>query len=102
MELLPSWLSGDRRAQGLYVLALAGLGLGTLLCMAALRIAVLDVLAVALACGGAAAWLLSNGAGAGATLLVVLPGNGVTVADLAVLPAVGLVAFLSWRRVRGR
>lgn len=102
LELVPSTLSGDRRAQLLYVLALGVLGLGTLLCAAALRFARLDVLAVAMTGGGAAAWLLSNGPEEGDTLLVVLPGNGVTVADLAVLPAAVLVLLLSLRRLRGR
>ena len=60
VELLPSWLSGDRRDQLLYVLALGLLGVGTLLCLAALKVRVLDVLAVAVACAGAVAWLLSN------------------------------------------
>ena len=100
VELLPSWLSGDRRDQLLYVLALALLGVGTLLCLAALRIAVLDVLAVAVASAGAVAWLLSNTPGEGGTLVVVQPGNGLTLADLAALPAGVLVGYLAVRRWR--
>ncbi len=99
-ELLPSSLSGGRRDQLLYVLALGLLGTGTLLCLAALRVRVLDVLSVAVACAGAVAWLLSNSPGEGSTLLVVLPGNGLTTADLAALPAGLLVGYLSVRRLR--
>jgi hypothetical protein len=100
LELLPSWLVGDRRDQLLYVLALGLLATGTLLCMAALRIRVLDVLAVAVACAGAVAWLLSNTPGEGGTLVVVQPGNGLTFADLAALPAGVLVGYLAVRRLR--
>ena len=102
LELLPSALSGEPRDQLLYVLTLGLLGVGTVLCLVALRVAVLDVLAVGLACAGAAAWLLSNGPAEGGTLVEVLPGNGLTRADLAVLPAGVLVAVLCWRRVRHR
>jgi len=49
IDVLPWSLSGEPREQRIYVLALACLALGTLLCAAALRIAVLDVLAVAVA-----------------------------------------------------
>jgi hypothetical protein len=45
VELLPSWLSGDQRDQLLYVLALALLGFGTVLCLLAVRVPVLDVAA---------------------------------------------------------
>jgi hypothetical protein len=100
VDLVPSWLSGDRREQLLYLLALAVLLAGTLLCVAALRFPVLDVLAVALASGGASAWLLSNGPAEGGTVLVVLPGNGLVLADLAVIPAAMLVLALCWRRLR--
>ena len=102
VELLPATLSGDRREQLLYVLALSGLGAGTLLCLLALRVVALDVVAVAVAGAGAGTWLLANGAGEGETLLVVLPGNGITLADLAVLPVVLLVSYLSVRRWRTR
>ncbi len=102
VELLPASLSGDRREQILYVLALGVLSAGTLLCVLALRVVALDVLAVAVAAAGAAAWVLSNNPGEGDTLLVVLPGNGLTLADLAVLPAVLLVGYLSVRRWRIR
>lgn len=100
IDLLPWSLAGDDRAQQLYVLTLGVLSVGTLLCLAALRAAVLDVLAVGVACAGAAAWLLCNAPAEGRTLLVVLPGNGVTVADLAVLPVVVLGTHLAWRRAR--
>ena len=76
VELLPEWLSGDRRDQLLYVLALGLLSLGTLLCLAALRIRVLDVLAVAVACAGAVAWLLSNAPDEGGTLVECRPATG--------------------------
>ena len=99
VELLPSFLSGDRRDQLLYVLALTLLSAGTLLCVLALRVRTFDVAAVALAAGGAVAWLLANGAGEGGTLLVVQEGNGLTLADLAVVPAGLLVGYLSVRRL---
>ena len=102
VELLPASLSGDRRDQLLYVLAFLALAAGTLLCLLALRVAALDVLAVAVAAAGGAAWVLSNNPGEGDTLLVVLPGNGLTLADTAVLPAVFLVAYLGVRRWRTR
>lgn len=99
-ELLPSLLSGDRRDQLLYLLALALLSIGTVMCLVALPVPSLDVLAVAVACAGAVAWLLSNAPGEGGTLLVVQPGNGLTVADLGALPAGLLVGHLSVRRLR--
>ena len=102
VELLPASLDGDRRDQLLYVLALGVLAAGTMLCLLALRVPALDVLAVAVAGAGTVAWLLSNGAAEGGTLIVVLPGNGLTLADLAALPAVLLVAFLVVRRWRTR
>jgi hypothetical protein len=102
VELVPSWLSGDRREQLLYLLTLSLLAGGTLLCVAALRFPALDVLAAALASGGASAWLLSNEPAEGGTLLVVQPGNGVVLADLAVVPAAMLVIALCWRRLRCR
>ncbi len=100
VEFLPMWLSGDPRDQLLYVLAFGLLTSGTLLCLAALRMRVLDVLAVAVACAGAVAWLLSNAPGEGGTLVVVEQGNGLTLADLAALPAGLLVGYLSVRRLR--
>ena len=102
VEVLPSWLSGDRRDQLLYVLALGLLAVGTLLCLVALRVAVMDVVAVAVACAGAVAWLLSNAPGEGGTLVVLRPGNGLTWADLAVVPAGWLVGYLAVRRLRAR
>ncbi|MCW2616113.1 MAG: hypothetical protein JWN08_3107 [Frankiales bacterium] len=100
IDLLPWALAGDAREKQLYVLTLGVLTAGTLLCVAALRAAVLDVLAVGVACAGAAAWLLCNAPAEGRTLLVVVPGNGVTVADLAVLPVAVLATGLAWRRAR--
>ncbi len=100
VELVPSTLSGDRRDQLLYLLTLAVLAAGTLLCVTALRVVVLDVAAVALASAGSAAWLLSNGPAEGGTLVEVQPGNGLVLADLAVVPAGLLVLVLCWRRLR--
>ena len=100
LEVLLPGLSGDRRAQLLYVLALGVLVFGTFLCTVALRFPRLDVLGVALASAGAAAWLLSNTPGEGSTLLVLQPGNGLTAADLAVLPAAVLVLVLGVQRLR--
>ena len=98
---LGSWaLVESRRDVLLYLLSLSSLLVGTALCVAALRHAVLDVVAVAVACGGAAAWLLSNGPGEGRTVVEVLPDNGLTVADLVALPAAALVVLLCWRRLR--
>ena len=100
VDLVPWSLSGDPREQRLYGLSLLCLAAGTLLCVAAVRVVVLDVLAVALASGAAAAWLLSTGPREGRILLTVFPGNGLTLADLAVLPAAALVVFLAARRLR--
>ena len=102
VDLLPWSLSGDPRDQLLYVLTFAVLGAGTLLCLAALRVAALDVLAVAVAAGGAASWLLSTAPREGRTLLEVFPGNGLTVTDLAVVPAAVLVGMLARRRWQER
>ena len=101
VALLPWSVGGDLRAQRLYLVTLTLLALGTLLSLLALRWSRLDVLAVGTAGAGVGSWLLSSSPGEGRTLLVVLPGNGVTVADVAALPAVVLVAVLSWRRLRG-
>ncbi len=75
-DLLPSWLAGDPREQLLYVLTLGLLGVGTFLCALALRVARLDASAVALASGGAAAWLLSNKPAEGQVLYVVRQATG--------------------------
>ena len=99
LELLPWSLSGTTREQKLYVVTLSLLLAGSLLALLALRLERLDVLAVAVAGGGVVGWLLSTGPGEGATLLVVLPGNGLTVADLAAVPAVLLVVVLAGRRL---
>lgn len=102
LDVLPWSLAGDSRQQRLYVLALALLLSGTLLAALALRSRALDVVACAMASAGVVAWLLSSGPAEGRTLVLVLPGNGVTVSDLAAVPASALVAVLSWRRLRGR
>lgn len=96
---LPWALSGSRRDQLLYVLALSVLVLGTALAALAVLVPRLDGVAVALASGGAAAWLLSNAPAEGVSLVEPFHGNGLTVADLAVLPAAGLVLLLSARRL---
>ena len=102
LGVLPWALSGDVREQRLYVLALGLLVLGTLLAALSLIVRGLDVLSVAVAAAGIVAWLLSSGPAEGRTLLVVLPGNGLTQADLLALPAMVLLLVLSWRRLRGR
>ena len=102
LDLLPASLSGDRREQALYGLTLGVLALGTLLCALALRFRRLDVPAEAVAAAGAAGWLLSNRPAEGTTLVVVRPGNGLTSADLAILPAALLVLVLCGQRLRGR
>jgi hypothetical protein len=100
LELLPWSLAGPVRDQKLYVVTLGLLVLGSLLALLALRVERLDVLAVAVAGGGAVGWLLSSAPAEGATLIVVQPGNGLTAADLAAAPAVLLVAVLAGRRLR--
>lgn len=100
LDVLPWSLIGPPREQKLYVLTLVFLAAGSLLALAAVRLARLEVVAAAVAGAAVAAWLLSNGAGEGGTLLVVFPGNGLTLADLAAIPAVALVAVLSVRRLR--
>lgn len=86
------------RADLLFALSLAVLLLGTALCALAWRRPKLDVLAAAAAAGGAVAWLLCNTPGEGPTLLRVLPGNGLTAADLLVVPAALAVPVLALRR----
>jgi hypothetical protein len=93
-------LTGEPRDQALYVLSLAVLATGTGLALLALRRPALDALAGAVSGAGVAAWLLSNTAAEGPTLLVLLPGNGVTLADLAAAPAVVLLSWLCVRRLR--
>jgi hypothetical protein len=99
VHLVPWTLAGSDRDELLYVLSLGALLLGTLLALLALPVRRLDVLAVAVAAGGAAAWLLSSGPGEGGTIVEVLPDNGLTVADLAAVPAFLLVGVLAARRV---
>ena len=102
VDVLPWTLTGDPRQQRLYLLSLVCLAAGTALCLVALRVAVLDVVAVGLVSAGAAAWLLSNGPAEGRSLVELLPGNGLTVADLGVLPAAALCLALCLRRLRTR
>ena len=59
-----------------------------------------EVPGAALAGAGVVAWLLTNGPYEGAMSLAVFEGNGLTVADLLVVPALLLLAQLSWRSVR--
>ena len=99
LALLPA-VDGDRRVQALFGLTLGVLALGTLLCVVALRYRRFDLPAVAVASAGAAGWLLSNQPAEGTTLVVVQPGNGLTAADLAVVPAALLVLVLCWQRLR--
>jgi hypothetical protein len=98
-ELLPWSISGSSRDERLYVLTLALLLAGTVLALGAVAVPRLEGFAVALASGGAAAWLLSNAPGEGASLVEVFHGNGVTVADLAAVPAGALVLLLCARRL---
>ena len=100
LELLPAALGGDRREQALFGLTLGVLAVGTLLCLVALRFRRLDVPAVAVAAAGAAGWLLSNAPAEGTTIVEVQPGNGLTSADLVVLPASVLVLLLCVQRLR--
>ena len=83
--------------------SLAGLlilGVGTFLAYAGLGNRRWEVPGAALAGAGVVAWLLTNGPFEGAVLLTVFDGNGLTVADLLVVPALVLLAQLSWRSVR--
>jgi hypothetical protein len=100
LGVLPWSLIGPDRDQKLYVATLALLTVGSLLALVAVRLARLEVVAAAVAGGAVAAWLLSNGPGEGGTLLIVFPGNGLTLADLAAVPAAALVLVLSVRRAR--
>ena len=97
--VLPWSLSGSPRDERIYVLALALLVVGTVLSLLAVVVPRLDAIAIALASGGAAAWLLGNAPGEGGSLLEVFHGNGITVADLLAIPAGGLVVVLCARRL---
>ena len=99
LEVLPWTLSGSRRDERIYVLALGLLALGTVLSLLAMVLPRLDAVAVALASGGAAAWLLSNAPGEGASLIEVFHGNGITTADVLALPAGAMVVVLCARRL---
>lgn len=95
LEVLPWPLSGSSRDERIYVLALGLLALGTVLSLLAVALPRLDAVAVALASGGAAGWLLSNRPGEGASLIEVFQGIDITPADLLVV----LVAVLCARRL---
>lgn len=97
LDVLPWALSGEPRDPRLYVLSLGLLVLGAALALLALR---LETTAVALAGAGVAAWLLTNRVAEGAALAEVRPGNGLTVADVAAVPVILLVAILWWRGLR--
>jgi hypothetical protein len=99
LHLIPWSVSGSSREERLYVLALALLLFGTGLSLVALLVRRLDATAIALASAGAAAWLLSNAPGEGSSLVEIFHGNGLTVADLAAVPAGMLVAVLCARRL---
>jgi len=100
LEVVPWSLAGPVRAQRVYVVTLAVLLAGTALAVVAERFERLDVLASLVAGAGAAGWLLSNAPAEGRTLLVLLPGNGLTTADLLAAPALALVGVLVGRRLR--
>ncbi len=74
--------------------------MGTVLAYAGIGNRRWEVLGAALAGAGVVAWLLTNGPYEGAVLLDVFDGNGLTVADLLVVPALLLLAQLSWRSFR--
>lgn len=87
-------LQGGRREAVLAVATLLVLAAGTGLSALALRRPRLDLAATAVASAGAAGWLLSNGPLEGPTLVMVLPGNGITTGDLLAVPAVVLIALM--------
>ena len=80
--------------------ALLLLGVGTVLAYVGVSNRRWEVVGAALAGAGVVAWLLTNAPYEGAVLLEVNAWNGLTVADLLVVPAVLLLARLSWRSVR--
>ena len=80
--------------------ALLLLGVGTVLAYVGISNRRWEVVGAALAAAGVMAWVLTNSPYEGALLFEVLDGNGLTVADLLVVPAVLLLAQLSWRSVR--
>ena len=82
------------------LIALLVLGVGTVLAYVGVRSRRWEVIGAMLAGAGVVAWLLTNDLYKGAVLLEVFDGHGLTVADLLVVPAVLLLAQLSWRSVR--
>ena len=80
--------------------ALLVLLVGTVLAYAGMGNRRWEVPGAALAGAGVVAWLLTNGPYEGSVVLAVFEGNGLTVADLLVVPALLLLARLSWRSVR--
>lgn len=95
-------LTGSAREQGLFVLSLLLLVLGTAALVMAVRHPRARVVAAATGAAGIVGWLLCNGAREGRTLLLVLPGNGVTAADLLALPATVLLGVVVLRDARNR
>lgn len=93
-----------QRGNGLLLVVLLGLALGTVLCVFALsgERSWLRVPASALAASAAVAWLILDKRVEGAVLLRVARGHGLTVADLVALPALGLVALLTVLAYRDR
>lgn len=84
------------------LLSLVLLAVGTVVGVLALWRPKWDALASALAGAGVAAWTLTNGPYEGAVLLVAIPGNGLTAADLLSVPALVIVAALVVRALRSR
>ncbi|MDP9466313.1 MAG: hypothetical protein M3P31_03600 [Actinomycetota bacterium] len=102
LEVLPWGLAGSVREQRVYLVTLGVLVVGSALALVAVWFEQLDVLASLVTGAGAAGWLLSNAPAEGPTLLVLLPGNGLTTADLLAAPALALVGLLVGRRLRRR
>ena len=82
------------------LLALVLLAVGTLLAAWAVGHRRWEVPGAALAAAGAAAWTLTNVPYEGVVLLRLTPQHGFSAADLATLPALLLVAHLTWRSAR--
>lgn len=94
MDLLPD--SASTRA----LVSLVLLVIGTVLAIVALRNRRWEVPAAAIAAAGLVGWTLTSSAYDGPVLFVVVGDNGVHLGDLLSLPALLLVAWLSWRGAR--
>lgn len=94
MDLLPD--SASTRA----LVSLVLLVIGTVLAVIALRNRRWEVPAAATASAGLVGWTLTSSAYDGPVLFVVVGDNGVHLGDLLSLPALLLVAWLSWRGAR--